>query len=150
MKKLSILFFTLVFITGCSGPIKNDLAEYTRVIQPLTKMEESVINRWNSVSGKSYVNDNYMYQALDDYIIDTYSQFVNGLKKIKPQTNEVKSLNEIYIQATEKQLQGYKMMKDGLEKRNKDIMNNDYKLLTDGRTEENIWANQLESLLKKH
>ncbi|HUX61696.1 MAG TPA: hypothetical protein VMV32_10335 [Ignavibacteriaceae bacterium] len=150
MKRLTILFFTLVLIAGCSDPIKTDLAEYTRAIQPLTTTEASVINRWNSVSGKSYVNDSYMYQALDDYIIDTYSQFVDGLKKIKPQTNEVKSLNDLYIQATEKQLQGYRMMKDGLEKRNKDIMNNAYKLLTDGRTEENNWANQLESLLKKH
>jgi len=150
MKNLLLLFLTLLLISGCGDPIKTDLTEYTRSIQPLTKIEESVINRWNSVSGKSYVNDNYMYQALDEFIIENYTQFVNGLKKIKPMTNEVKSLNELYVNAAEKQLKGYEMMRAGLEKRDKDTMNNAYKLLTDGRAEENSWAGKLEDLMKKH
>jgi len=150
MKKLYVLFFLALLIAGCSDPVKIDLNTYTRQIKPLTAVEENVINRWNSVSGKSFVNDSYMYQALDEYIIDNYSKFVDGLKSIKPQTNEIKSLNDLYISAAEKQLSGYQMMKTGLEKHDPKIMNDAYKLLTDGRSIENDWSTKLEQLLKQH
>lgn len=91
-----------------------------------------------------------MYQALDTYIIDNYSQFLDKLIGIKPQTKEIQELNNIYIQAAQKQLNGFKMMRDGLEKHNKDIMNKSYQLLTEGRAEEKNWVNKFEELSKTH
>ncbi len=150
MKNIYALFIAALLIAGCSDPVKIDLTSYTRQIKPLTAIEENVINRWNSVSGKSFVNDSYMYQALDEYIIDNCSKVVDGLKNIKLQTNEVKSLNNIYISAAEKQLSGYQLMKTSLEKHDPKMMNDAYKLLTDGRAIENDWASKLEQMLKQH
>ncbi len=149
MKKYYI-FFLFIFILGCNDPIKIDLQSYSNQIKQISSLEEDALKRWNSVSGSNFVNDGYMYQALDTYIIDNYSRFLDKLSNIKPQTKEIQELNNIYIDAAQKQLNGFKMMKDGLEKHSKDIMNNAYQLLTDGRAEERNWVNKYEELSKAH
>ncbi|MCL5029151.1 MAG: hypothetical protein M1480_09045 [Bacteroidetes bacterium] len=149
--KISLeLFFILLFVYGCSDPVKIDLKNYSNQIKQISAQEEDALKRWNSVSGDNFVNDGYMYQALDTYIIDNYSQFLEKLNGIKPQTKEIQELNNIYIQAAQKQLNGFKMMRDGLEKHNKDIMNKSYQLLTEGRTEEKNWVKKYEELSKSH
>ena len=149
--KISLeLFFILLFVYGCSDPVKIDLKNYSNQIKQISAQEEDALKRWNSVSGDNFVNDGYMYQALDTYIIDNYSQFLEKLNGIKPQTKEIQELNNIYIQAAQKQLNGFKMMRDGLEKHNKDIMKKSYQLLTEGRTEEKNWVKKYEELSKSH
>ncbi len=150
MKYLFKLLFILLFVYGCSNPVKIDLKNYSNQIKQISAQEEDALKRWNSVSGANFVNDGYMYQALDTYIIDNYSQFLDKLIGIKPQTKEIQELNNIYIQAAQKQLNGFKMMRDGLEKHNKDIMNKSYQLLTEGRSEEKNWVNKFEELSKTH
>ena len=112
--------------------------------------EADVIKRWNSVSGSNFVNDGYMYQALDTYIINNYDDFVTKLEKITPQTKEVQALHSMYVQGAEKQLEAFKMMKDGLEKKDKDVMNNAYKIMTDGRNIEKQWADKYEEMAKSN
>ena len=150
MKKFSVLIITSLIIFSCSDPLKIDLQNYTRQLRPLAELEENAINRWNSVSGKNFVNDGYMYQALDSYIIDTYSQFVEKVKTIKTQTNELKELNDKYVKAAEKQLSAFKMMKAGLEKRNGDLMNKSYQLLKEGREDEKLCLIKIEELSRSH
>lgn len=150
MKYLFKLLFILLFVYGCSDSVKIDLKNYSNQIKQISAQEEDALKRWNSVSGANFVNDGYMYQALDTYIIDNYSQFLDKLIGIKPQTKEIQELNNIYIQAAQKQLNGFKMMRDGLEKHNKDIMNKSYQLLTEGRAEEKNWVNKFEELSKTH
>ena len=150
MKKNYYLFFIPLFVYGCSDPIKLDLKSYSNQIKQISAQEEDALKRWNSVSGANFVNDGYMYQALDTYIIDNYSQFLEKLSEIKPQTKEVQELNNIYVKAAQKQLSGFKTMKDGLEKHSKEIMNKSYQLLTEGRTEKKDWVNRFEELSKAH
>lgn len=137
-----------MFISGCTNQVKVDLQNYSNQIKQITGLEDDALKRWNSVSGVNFVNDGYMFQALDTYIIETYSQFVDKLKEIKFQTKEIQDLNSLYVQAAQKQLDGFKMMKDGLEKNNNDVMNKSYQLLTEGRAEEKKWANKFEELSK--
>ncbi len=150
MKYIYSFSIILLFIFGCSDPIKIDLQNYSSQLKRITELEDNALNRWNSVSGANFVNDGYMYQALDTYIIDTYSQFVNKLGNLTLQTKEVKELNSMYVQAAEKQLDGFEMMKDGLEKRNKDTMSKAYQLLTEGRAAEKDWAVKFDRLTKSH
>ena len=75
MKYLFKLLFILLFVYGCSNPVKIDLKNYSNQIKQISAQEEDALKRWNSVSGANFVNDGYMYQALDTYIIDNYSQF---------------------------------------------------------------------------
>lgn len=147
MKSSLMLFAVLLFLCGCSNPVKLDMRNYSTQIKFLTEQEQDVINRWNSVSGTHFVNDGYMYQALDTYIIDNYDQFVSKLEKIQPQTKEVQDLHAMYVQGAEKQLQAFKLMKDGVMKKDKDIMNSAYKIMTDGRNIERQWAAKYEEMM---
>ena len=140
----------MIFFVGCTDPVRIDIKNYTNQLKYITNLEDKALDRWNSVSGKNFVNDGYMYQALDTYIITTYGDFVDRLKSVQLHTNEVKELNNLYVQAAEKQLDGFNMMKESLEKRNKDMMNNAYKMLQDGRDAEKNWALKLDELTKAH
>ncbi|MGD1007276.1 MAG: hypothetical protein ABR980_08620 [Ignavibacteriaceae bacterium] len=150
MKSSIKLFTILLFLFGCSNPVKMDLRNYSTQIKFLTEQEADVIKRWNSVSGSNFVNDGFMYQALDTYIIDNYDQFVTKLEKIQPQTKEVQDLHAMYVKGAEQQLEAFKLMKDGVEKKNKDIMNNAYKIMTDGRNIEKQWATKYEEMINSN
>ena len=142
------LLMLVLLLCGCSNPVKNDIRNYSSQIRFLMEQEADVLKRWNSVSGTSFVNDGYMYQALDTYIIRNYDEFVTKLEKITPQTKEVQDLHALYVQGAEKQLEAFKQMKDGLEKKDKAVMNNAYKLMTDGRNLEKQWAGKYEEMAK--
>ena len=59
-------------------------------------------------------------------------------------------LHALYVQAADKQLEGFKMMKDGVAKKDKQVMNNAFKLLSDGRNLEKQWAMKYEDIAKSH
>jgi len=147
MKASLKLFFILLLFAGCSNPVKLDLKNYSSQIKYLAQDEADILKRWNSVSGVNFVNDGYMYQALDTYIIDNYDQFVAKLEKIQPQTKQVQDLHALYVQGAKQQLEAFQMMKDGLEKKNKDVMNNAFKIMTAGRDVEKQWAAKYEDLM---
>ena len=147
MKASLKLLFILLLFAGCSNPVKLDLKNYSSQIKYLAQDEADILKRWNSVSGANFVNDGYMYQALDTYIIDNYDQFVAKLEKIQPQTKQVQDLHALYVQGAKQQLEAFQMMKDGLEKKNKDIMNNAFKIMTAGRDVEKQWAAKYEDLM---
>ena len=150
MKQSFFILLLMIFFVGCTDPVRIDIKNYTNQLKYITNLEDKALDRWNSVSGKNFVNDGYMYQALDTYIITTYGDFVDRLKSVQLHTNEVKALNNLYVQAAEKQLDRFNMMKESLEKRNKDMMNNAYKMLQDGRDAEKNWALKLDELTKAH
>lgn len=140
----------MIIFVGCTDPVRIDIKNYNNQLKYITPIEDKALDRWNSVSGKNFVNDNYMYEALDSFIITTFGDFIDKLKAIQLHTNEVKELNNLYIQAAEKQLDGFNMMKESLEKHNRDLMNNAYKMLQDGRDAEKNWASKLDELTKAH
>ena len=146
--KLFLLF--LIIFSGCTDPVKIDIKNYSNQLKYITDQEDNALKRWNSVSGANFINDGYMHNALDSYIITTYGNFVDNLKALKLQTKEVQELNSIYIQAAEKQLDGFNMMKASLEKHDKDMMNNAYKLLQEGRESEKVWASKFQALSSAH
>ena len=148
MKTSIKLFIVLLLLCGCSNPVKMDIRNYSTQIKYLMEDEANVLKRWNSVSGANFVNDGYMYQALDTYIINNYDEFVTKLEKIQPQTKEVQNLHDMYVKGAEKQLEAFKLMKDGVAKKDKDIMNNAYKIMTDGRSLEMQWAAKYEEMAK--
>jgi len=150
MKASLKLLFILLLFAGCSNPVKLDLKNYSSQIKYLAQDEADILKRWNSVSGANFVNDGYMYQALDTYIIDNYDQFVAKLEKIQPQTKQVQDLHALYVQGAKQQLEAFQMMKDGLEKKNKDIMNNAFKIMTAGRDVEKQWAAKYEDLMNSN
>jgi Tfp pilus assembly protein PilP len=142
------LFFVLLLLCGCSNPVKMDVKNYSSQIRFLSQDEADILKRWNSVSGANFVNDGYMYQALDNYIVDNYDQFVTKLEKIQPLTKQVQDLHALYVKGAEKQLEAFKLMKEGVGKKDKNIMNNAYKIMTDGRDIEKQWAAKYEELVK--
>jgi hypothetical protein len=125
-----------------------DVKNYSSQIRFLSQDEADILKRWNSVSGANFVNDGYMYQALDNYIVDNYDQFVTKLEKIQPLTKQVQDLHALYVKGAEKQLEAFKLMKEGVGKKDKNIMNNAYKIMTDGRDIEKQWAAKYEELVK--
>ncbi len=150
MKYSIHVFLLAILFAGCTDPVRIDIKNYTNQLKYITDLEDKALDRWNSVSGKNFVNDGFMYEALDGFIITTYGDFVDKLKAIQLQTDDVKKINDLYIKAAEKQLEGFKMMKESLDMRSKEMMNSAYKKLQDGRDAEKIWASKLEELSKAH
>lgn len=150
MKYYLSLFLLSIILAGCTDPVRIDIKNYSGQLKFITNIEDKALDRWNSVSGKNFVNDGFMYEALDSYIITTYGDFLDKLKAIKLHTKEVQELNNLYVQAAEKQLSGFNMMKESLDNRDRDMMNNAYKTLQEGRDMEKTWASKLDSLTKAH
>ncbi|MFO1443664.1 hypothetical protein KDN24_10660 [Bacillus sp. Bva_UNVM-123] len=118
MKKTLIsIFFALILLTACGNPIKDDLLSYINDdFTPLAYLELETMNAFDSVTGANYTDDETTYYTLIDEVVPKYSEFIDKLEAIMPDTNEVSKLHEQYIDAANLQHSAFLTILDALEK----------------------------------
>ncbi len=154
-KSSAVLFLLALSLTGCTvqvnlpesnsggnsentsqeaGDVSSDaFAEYQAQIVPLAVEEESLIARYDSVSGDNYTDDLTMYTELVDMVPDVRS-FITQIEAIMPSDPELARLHEIYVDAWNSQYAGFTMIIDALEKQDYGIMTEANELLAEGRS----------------
>ena len=117
-----------------AGNVSGDaLAEYQAEIVALAAEEESLIARYDSVSGENYTDDLTMYTELVAMTPDV-RDFIAKIEAIMPSDPELARLHEIYVDAWNAQYAGFTMTIDALEKQDYGIIAEANELLSEGRS----------------
>lgn len=125
MKKFLTLFITIVLsislLTGCSDPIHDDFehflnVEMTEVNENYEKLKAEV-NTW-----KDLTDDSALESSLNDVLLPLVDDSLSKLKNINPETEEVQTLKDKYIQVMDAYKDGFKKMLSGLQENDEDIM----------------------------
>lgn len=141
-----------LFIAGCTvDRVKPDLVEYVnRDILGISELEVKAHEKYEAVTGKNFTTNTALYSALKNEVIPTYGRFLYLLRKIEPETNEVKQLHSILVQGAEKIHNGFKIKMIGLEKEDEQIIQAADKTIRKGMLKTIKWRGQLAVLYQKH
>jgi hypothetical protein len=116
----------------------------------IADLEIEAISSYSSVSGENYTDDWIMYDTMDTVILPAYEEFITKLESIRPKTKEVRDIHELYIEGTNAQLQGFKLILVALELQSHDKIFEANQLLDEGRAKLRQFQNELEDLMEEY
>src|SRR4030042_1321442 len=143
---IALMIITFIFISGCAlnragggiivGSAAKELVDYTNQgLMRIAELEKRSLERYASVIGENYTTDQRVYEELRDFVIPVYKRFVDGLRGIMPENEDIKRVNAIYIQAAELMYDGFKNKMLGIENGNGDIIIQGNEKIEKGRDE---------------
>ena len=146
------LFFICIISTGCAeNKIASDLVGYiNHGILDISSLEVEALKKYASVSGSNYKNDSALYETLKNDVIPVYNKFLERLKSIRAQTDEVEQLHAIYVQGAEKMYNGFIALKQALERKDDSRLLYANGQIEKGRAETERWRGKLLELCKGH
>ena len=144
------LFFLCIISTGCAERnIAADLVGYVNYgILDISSLEAEALKKYASVTGNNYTSDNAIYVTLKNDVIPVYSKFLEMLKKIRTQTDEVEQLHAIYVQGAEIMYKGFVSKKQALEGKDESKLLYANGQIEKGRAETERWRGKLLELCK--
>ena len=154
-KSLFFLFLSLILIfTGCktggkivAGPYAKEVVEYVNQgILSIAELEAKSLEHYASVVGENYTTDEKVYEALKDFVIPTYSRFVDNLGNITSEIEDIRKVHGIYIRAAESILEGFKTKMLGIENNDDGIIIQGNKKIEQGSLGIQKWRTELDKL----
>ncbi len=153
---LKIIFVSMfIFLSaGCKivsvdDPIKNDLLVYVDSVSEAMILEEDALKYYRSVADDKYEKDNTDI-VIKKIVIPKYTEFVDKLENIKPQTEEVKKLHKIYTKVANTRLKAFEQMKEGFEKKDGKLVKETDKILAEAKSSVEEYKRQLIKLTEEH
>lgn len=153
---LKIIFVSMfIFLSaGCKivsvdDPIKNDLLVYVDSVSEAMILEEDALKYYRSVADDKYEKDNTDI-VIKKIVIPKYTEFVDKLENIKPQTGEVKKLHKIYTKVANTRLKAFEQMKEGFEKKDGKLVKETDKILAEAKSSVEEYKRQLIKLTEEH
>ncbi|MED3574667.1 hypothetical protein [Cytobacillus praedii] len=152
MKKILIsLFSVLILLTACSNPIQDDLLSYINDdITPLADLELEAMNAFDNVTGANYTDDETTYNTLIDEVVPIYSEFIDELETIMPDTDEVSKLHEQYIDAANLQHSAFVNILDALEIGDTELITEANQKLAEARQEIRTYEQNIKKLAEEN
>ena len=134
-----------------TNPARMDLASYiNHDIIRIAEMETESLKRYNEVTGENYTSDSVLAEALQKDIIPVYRRFLELLRSIDPQTEDVKNLHKIYIDGAEYTYRGLEEILGGVKLKDIDMIRAGNKKIEKGRVENEKWREKLIMLYNKY
>jgi len=115
--KTLIILLLLFFLSSCATDmVANDLALYlNQGVMNIAELEQKALERYAAVTGPNYTSDEEVYLALKDRVIPLYRRFLEGLRTLRPATDEVRDLNRILVDAAQVMYDGFNLKMVGIE-----------------------------------
>ncbi|AST91880.1 hypothetical protein BC6307_11625 [Sutcliffiella cohnii] len=154
MKKLRFALFLsmCLLVSGCfSASVEKDITEYVNEgLLPLADLEEEAIDLFDSVVGYNYTDDYTLYDTLNLEVIPRYQKLLNELEKLKPNTEEVQQVHDIYVSGAKKQYEAMMLILDGIEFQDVSIIEEANLRLAEGRTIIREFQIKLDALIEEY
>lgn len=101
LKKTTVLIATSSLMLGCSFlDVRNDLAWYVNdALPPIDSKKNEIVKEYNEYlkfSQEPSTTQSERQEAINR-IIDSQTELVTDLQKVRPKTNEIRTLHELYI-----------------------------------------------------
>jgi len=148
----TVLGMFFLFITGCATDrVGIDLIEYiNQGLLNTGDLEKNAVQHYSSVTGKNYTTDKRVYDALKEEVIPRYERFLQLLMEIKPETDEVKRLNGMYIGGVRDLLRGLKVKMRAIEKNDQYLIREANDKIEKAVQEIGKWREELNRLSREH
>ena len=149
--KYIILIIFLLF-GGCANEQRaQSVVNYTNQgLLNIAELERKALESYASVTGENYTDDETLYKELKENVIPLYSRFLDGLRNINPEEEEIRRVHGIYLYGAELLLDGFKTLMFGIETNNKNIISQANEKIIKGREEVERWKLALFELYKKY
>ena len=144
--------YTAFSLAGCAPDrVGLELMEYVNQdILGISQLEIKALERYAAVTGTNYTTHQAVHAALKNDVIPLYGRFVDLLKQIRPQSDEIRQLHAVYKDGAEMMYNGFKSMLQALEKKDEALMQSANAQIESGRTETEKWRGRLLSLYGTH
>jgi hypothetical protein len=148
---IAILMLGAVLIGCATNPVALDLTNYVNQgVLPIAELEQVSLDRYASVTGRNYKSDEEVYVTLDKWVIPLYTRFLDGLRKVRPETQEVRELHRFYIMGSESLLDGFKTLMIAIELKDPSLIKSVNEKLDAGRLDNERWRRELAGLADKY
>ena len=112
---LPVIIIISILLIGCVDSVLSDLENYIENQMPvITSTEEEVTNKFNSELNNKCSGDDSLLQTLNEIIIPESDKLIEAAKAVELQTDELKKVHEIYIDAMITQNQGFKKLAEAI------------------------------------
>lgn len=149
MKKLFYCFILIIMLTllsGCFIVDKGELYNYINDdIAVIINIEDEVISQYET--SKTSID---FYDKLDNEIIPKYSDFLNQLIDINTNSNVINEAHRLYINGAEKQLNAFKLLKEGLRSNDNNAVDKANTLLKESTILMKSYKIKIAELIKKY
>ena len=149
--RVSIIIICL-WLFGCAaGAVETDLVNYiNQNVMGVAEVEQAALARYADVSGENYISDQALYRTLKREVIPTYTEFVNVLHRIEPQTDAVKQLHAKFINGATYRLRGFQTIMGGIRSQDAQVIRAANSLLDEGAFELEKWRSELQQLYETY
>jgi hypothetical protein len=146
------IFLGFFLFNSCATEqVAENVVTYTNQgLLNIAELERKALENYASVIGENYTNDERLYEELKNNVVPLYSRFVNGLRNINPDEEEIKRVHRIYLYGADLLLDGFKTMMLGIETNNKMVIEQANEKIIKGSEEVNRWKLALYELYKKY
>ena len=106
--------------------------------------------RFVLVTGKNFTTKKALHETLRDQVIPNYKRFLEGLRGIYPEQDEMKRLHGIYVRGAGLIYDGFKIKMLGLEKKDGSLLMLSNDKIRQGLVETETWRKELLALCVKY
>lgn len=149
-KIMLLMMSIMVILAGCSDPVEEDLLSYINDdMNPLSELEEEIIQDYESVTGANYTNDYELYDKINDVILPKYQDFIAQIEDVKPETTEVSELHELFIDAHTNQYNAMMKILIGIETQDDNVILEANQMLDESRKGLRNFSNKVKALVNE-
>ncbi|MCF8068924.1 MAG: hypothetical protein K9L30_10095 [Desulfobacterales bacterium] len=149
---LVIVLLCVGFLEGCArNEVTPDLVEYVNQgILKFSQLETDALQQYALVTGLNYTTDEAVFEALKLEVIPRFKLYLDLLRTIDPETDEVIALHSIYVYGVETMYNGFRVKKNGIENQDDSQIIAANRLIEEGRDQTMKWHNQLMEMYQSH
>ena len=147
MGRVAVMIMCL-WLLGCApGVVEKDLVDYiNQDVMGVAAVEQAALARYAAVSGDNYISDQRLYDTLKREVVPTFTEYVNVLHRIEPETDAVKQLHATFIDGAEYRLRGFQTIMGGIRAQDAQVIRAANNLLEKGALELEKWRIELQQL----
>lgn len=141
-----------LWLFGCApGAVEKDLVNYiNQDVMGVVAVEQAALARYAAVSGENYVSDQELYNTLAREVVPTFTEFVNVLHRIEPETDAVKQLHAKFVNGAAYRLRGFQTIMGGIRSQDAQVVRAANSLLEEGALEMEKWHLELQQLYETY
>lgn len=135
---------------GKKDAVKDDLCTYINNMEEAQQLQQEAINAYNIYVNDSELDSQELLTALNDTIIPKYSQYLDAVNALAPETEEVINIKLTCVEGANKQYAALNRVKEAIEACDSDLLIEADTLIQESVELFNDYETQLNALAAEH
>jgi hypothetical protein len=141
----------LIYLGISYDSVQKDLLNYVNIELPVaSSLEDAAIKVYENVTGDNYKNDKEVYSTIKYIVLPCYEQFIERLEAIRPETDELKEVHELYIKAAKAQHNAFMLAELAISNGSDEMINRANEKIEEAKNDLKIFRESLDNIESKH